>query len=185
MKYFWSKIKPYRLLFTRLGYVFLVTIIFLETEVSLPHHSQQVYAITESEEPYLNSQQSLANVWSFPTVEGGYISNPYSSSHLAIDIAGCPYRSAIYAANNGIVITTARKWDNGLYIVIKHDLGYYTMYAHLASITVTEGQRVATKQVIGEMGNSGNATGVHLDFSVWEGYPHASRAIPPEQILIQ
>ena len=118
--------------------------------------------------------------YAFPTVSGYYISQGYrGTSHDGIDIAGCPYNSSIFAVNDGEVVTVSRKWDNGLYIVIKHDNGYYTMYAHLASVNVSVGQRVSKGQVIAGMGRSGLATGVHLHFSLWNGYPYHGSSLNP------
>lgn len=116
----------------------------------------------------------------FPTVNGYYISQGYrGTAHDGIDIAGCPYNSSIFAVNDGEVVTVSRKWDNGLYIVIRHDNGYYTMYAHLASVNVSVGQRVSKGQVIAGMGRSGLATGVHLHFSLWNTYPYKGRSLNP------
>ena len=118
--------------------------------------------------------------YAFPTVSGYYISQGYrGTSHDGIDIAGCPYNSNIFAVNDGQVVTVSRKWDNGLYIVIRHDNGYYTMYAHLASAYVSVGQRVSKGQVIGGMGRSGLATGVHLHFSLWNAYPYRGSSLNP------
>lgn len=118
--------------------------------------------------------------YAFPTVSGYYISQGYrGTSHDGIDIAGCPYNSNIFAVNDGQVVTVSRKWDNGLYIVIRHDNGYYTMYAHLASAYVSVGQRVSKGQVIGGMGRSGLATGTHLHFSLWNAYPYRGSSLNP------
>lgn len=118
--------------------------------------------------------------YAFPTVSGYYISQGYrGTSHDGVDIAGCPYNSNIFAVNDGQVVTVSRKWDNGLYIVIRHDNGYYTMYAHLANAYVSVGQRVSKGQVIGGMGRSGLATGTHLHFSLWNAYPYRGSSLNP------
>ena len=57
-------------------------------------------------------------------------------------------------------------------IIVKNDDGKYAMYAHLTSIYVYNGQRVDKGVVIGGAGATGRATGVHLHFSIWTGYPY-------------
>lgn len=87
--------------------------------------------------------------------------------HNGIDIGS--YGGAnvnIYAAESGVVITA--KSDNtgyGNYIVIDHG-GYKTLYAHLSSFKVKVNDLVSTGDVIGEMGTTGNSTGVHLHFEL-------------------
>jgi murein DD-endopeptidase MepM/ murein hydrolase activator NlpD len=54
----------------------------------------------------------------------------------------------------------------GIAVVLAHDGGYYTQYAHLAAVTVDQGDRVATGQWIGQSGSTGNSTGPHLHFEV-------------------
>ena len=56
----------------------------------------------------------------------------------------------------------------GNYVKIKHDNGYYTMYAHLkyGSVTVSKGTKVLKGERLGYMGATGSATGVHLHFEV-------------------
>ena len=106
------------------------------------------------------------------------ISSPFGwrwgTLHDGTDIAGCGYGSNIFAAESGQVVTVSYKYDNGQYIVIHHDNGYYTMYAHLCSgcTYVKVGERVTRGQPIGGMGQTGFATGVHLHFSVWTGPPY-------------
>lgn len=54
----------------------------------------------------------------------------------------------------------------GNLVKIKHTNGYFTLYAHLASVSVYSGQSVGTGQNIGYMGNTGNSYGAHLHFEV-------------------
>lgn len=54
----------------------------------------------------------------------------------------------------------------GNMVKIKHPNGYYTLYAHLASVAVRVGELVKKGQVIGYMGNTGNSHGAHLHFEV-------------------
>ena len=51
-------------------------------------------------------------------------------------------------------------------VKVKHPNGYYTLYAHLSSVAVTNGQTVKAGQQIGQMGNTGNSYGAHLHFEV-------------------
>lgn len=112
------------------------------------------------------------------------ISSPFGyrwgSLHDGTDIAGCGYGSNIFAAESGVVVQSSVKWDNGEYITIQHDNGYFTMYAHMCPgcRKVQVGDRVTRGQVIGLMGQTGWATGVHVHFSVWTGYPYRSGSIP-------
>ncbi|NHK31762.1 MAG: M23 family metallopeptidase [Asgard group archaeon] len=60
---------------------------------------------------------------------------------------------------------------SGNYVVIKHPNKEYSLYAHLAtdSVTVEKGEKVKQGQVIGKLGNSGNSTGPHLHFQLMDG----------------
>ena len=99
----------------------------------------------------------------------------WGALHDGTDIAGCGYGSNIFAAESGEVVTVSYKYDNGQYITIRHDNGYYTMYAHLCSgcTYVKTGDRVQRGQPIGGMGQTGFATGVHLHYAIWTGPPYA------------
>ena len=99
----------------------------------------------------------------------------WGTLHDGTDIAGCGYGSNIFAAESGEVVTVGYKYDNGQFITIRHDNGYYTMYAHLCSgcTYVKVGDRVQRGQAIGGMGQTGFATGVHLHYAIWTGPPYA------------
>ena len=75
----------------------------------------------------------------------------------------------VYAVADGIVVITAALTTSyGNYILIAHDNGLYTLYAHgqAGSIAVSKGQRVKQGQQIMRVGNTGNSFGAHLHFEV-------------------
>ncbi|RHW40410.1 M23 family peptidase [Neobacillus notoginsengisoli] len=102
---------------------------------------------------------------------GGYVSSQvghrWGKMHKGIDIAR-PSNLTIKAADNGTVVSAG--WDGGYgnKIVIDHQNGFRTVYAHLSSIDVRAGQTVAKGSKIGNMGSTGNSTGVHLHFEVYK-----------------
>lgn len=98
----------------------------------------------------------------------GYRIHPISGTrklHAGIDYAA-PHGTAIFAADDGKVLTSG--WVNGYgYTVsINHGSGYVTMYAHCSSLLVSAGQNVKRGQTIAKVGSTGNSTGNHLHFEV-------------------
>ncbi|MHC5215667.1 phage tail spike protein [Enterococcus sp. LJL128] len=92
--------------------------------------------------------------------------------HGGIDLASVPAGSKppIYAAKNGTVIEIVYNHpEGGNYVVIDHGDGYWSYYGHFDSVNVSQGQKVTNADVIGIMGATGLASGVHLHFEVWKG----------------
>ncbi|HEY6470473.1 MAG TPA: peptidoglycan DD-metalloendopeptidase family protein [Candidatus Dormibacteraeota bacterium] len=91
---------------------------------------------------------------------------PQKHFHNGLDIAGaCGHH--IIAANAGIAyIEPYEPYGFGHYIIIVNGNGWQTLYGHLASFAIHNGQTVATGQLIGYEGTSGNSTGCHLHFGV-------------------
>jgi murein DD-endopeptidase MepM/ murein hydrolase activator NlpD len=56
----------------------------------------------------------------------------------------------------------------GLWVRIQHADGTITVYGHMDSFSVYEGQQVKAGEQIARMGNRGESTGTHLHFEVWE-----------------
>ncbi|HEX5012694.1 MAG TPA: M23 family metallopeptidase [Candidatus Limnocylindrales bacterium] len=108
----------------------------------------------------------------WPVVGGGnYVSQYAHAGHMALDIAA-DYGSPVVAAGGGRVIFAGWKSNGGGWQVwINHGSGIYTTYNHMSSLAVGSGQSVARGQRVGRIGQSGWATGPHLHFEVWIGFP--------------
>lgn len=87
------------------------------------------------------------------------------NNHTGIDIAaggGTP----ILAAKSGLVTTSGYNNSYGNYVVVSHGGGQSTLYAHMRSRAVSEGQSVTQGQTLGYVGSTGSSTGNHLHFEV-------------------
>ena len=85
--------------------------------------------------------------------------------HHGIDVAAS-HGANIIASDRGTVITSAYNSSYGHYVVISHGNGTTTLYAHMSSRRVSQGQTVEQGQVIGLVGSTGVSTGPHLHFEV-------------------
>jgi murein DD-endopeptidase MepM/ murein hydrolase activator NlpD len=96
-----------------------------------------------------------------------------SQLHKGLDLVG-PHRAPVKAAAAGVI---AEHWPapNGYYkghpifgglVVIDHLDGTLTLYGHLSTTYVGEGDRVEAGEIIGRQGNTGISTGEHLHFEV-------------------
>lgn len=87
------------------------------------------------------------------------------NNHLGIDIPAAA-GTDIYAAKAGKVTTSTYHNSYGNYVVITHDDGTTTLYAHMSQRIATVGQTVTQGQVIGLVGTTGSSTGNHLHFEI-------------------
>ena len=91
--------------------------------------------------------------------------------HLGFDLS-VTKRYPVEAANSGVVSFVG---DLGIYgnaVIIDHGLGLSTLYGHLSSIDVKEGEAIKQKQIIGKTGETGLAVGDHLHFAtLLQGVP--------------
>jgi len=91
------------------------------------------------------------------------------SPHTGVDLraaAGTP----VHAAADGTVVLAADHFFSGRSVYVDHGGGLVTMYFHLATMKVAEGDEVRRGQVIGTVGATGRATGPHLHFGLrWLG----------------
>ncbi|MWC29118.1 M23 family metallopeptidase [Paenibacillus sp. MMS18-CY102] len=87
----------------------------------------------------------------------------WGKMHEGIDLVG---KSTIMAADDGVVEFAGVKNGYGNCVIINHKNGYKTLYGHMSSIAVTEGQVVEKGDKVGVMGNTGHSTGTHLHFEI-------------------
>lgn len=85
--------------------------------------------------------------------------------HFGLDLAakkGTP----IYASAQGKVVTSKYSSTYGNFVVINHQNGYKTLYAHMIMAAVKKNQRVKQGAVIGYVGSTGRSTGPHLHYEI-------------------
>ena len=104
-------------------------------------------------------------------VSGGTVTSRFGArdgrrtAHKGVDIA-CAGGTPVAAADEGVCITAEYRNDYGNLIIIDHQNGYKTYYAHLSSIGVAVGDVIEKGQIIGETGSTGISTGPHIHFEV-------------------
>ncbi len=77
------------------------------------------------------------------------------------------WNAPVYATHDGVVHLSSDTWPAGNHIWLEGQR-YKTGYSHLASFAVQDGQSVKRGDVIGYVGSSGQSSGPHLDYQVWE-----------------
>lgn len=85
--------------------------------------------------------------------------------HAGLDIAA-PSGTPIQAAKAGVVIHAGWRGGYGNTVMVEHEGGVVTLYAHQTKTAVSPGQTVLAGDVIGYVGSTGNSTGPHLHFEV-------------------
>jgi murein DD-endopeptidase MepM/ murein hydrolase activator NlpD len=87
--------------------------------------------------------------------------------HEGIDLrTGRKAGQPIFAARSGRVIFAAHKRRYGKMALIEHDDGYKTRYAHMNRMHVRQGQLISQGDLVGTVGQTGNASGPHLHFEI-------------------
>ena len=135
--------------------------------------------------------QTIGNIsFTWPCPSSGRITSGFgarssptegaSSNHQGIDI-GASTGSSVIAAAGGTVVISTYSASAGNYVMINHGGGVYTVYMHMNSRAVSEGQSVSQGQQIGTVGSTGYSTGPHLHFGVRTGgrYVNPSAYVSP------
>jgi len=124
----------------------------------------------------LDLRMSLGELFIYParnkfiTSKFGMRKDPISGAlnfHTGIDFRG-NIGDPVVAAMEGTVSVVSESWLYGKHIIISHSNGYKTLYAHLNSCAVKQGETVARGRKIGEVGNTGYSTGSHLHFTIYD-----------------
>ena len=117
--------------------------------------------------------------YSVTTHYGESGSNWSSGHHTGTDFAA-PAGTDVVAASDGVVIQAGFNGPYGNQIAIQHSDGTVTTYAHLNEINVSVGDEVDAGETIGAVGSTGNSTGPHLHFEVYDA---SGNRLNPEEWL--
>ncbi|PKM75018.1 MAG: phage tail tape measure protein [Firmicutes bacterium HGW-Firmicutes-17] len=131
------------------------------------------------------------------TSDFGWRTHPITGDqrfHEGIDI-GAGYGTPVGAAGAGEVTKAGWYGGYGNTVILDHGNGLSTLYAHLSEIMVSVGQLVSQLQTIGLVGSTGNSTGPHLHFGVYQdgvpidpsslfGFNVGSRYIPQDMVAM-
>lgn len=98
--------------------------------------------------------------------------------HNGLDI-GVPMGTPIGAAMEGTVSETGYSPIMGKYVILSHSGGWRTLYAHMSSISVQEGQYLSRGGRLGFSGNTGYSTGPHVHFTVYKN----GKTVNPANVL--
>jgi murein DD-endopeptidase MepM/ murein hydrolase activator NlpD len=150
-----------------------------KAEVKKLQVKEEVPAPTANVASATDVDTAVKTVVETESTEKGYFTMPIPSGILtqglhgynSVDF-GAPVGTPVVAAASGTVLVSKPTGHNGgygHYIVIEHDNGTQTLYAHLSSVSVGLGDTVQKGQKIALSGNTGRSTGPHLHFEVRGG----------------
>lgn len=131
---------------------------------------------------------SLGDLFMYP-LQNRYITSNYGMRKDPISgalqfHAGVDFRAntgtTVMASFDGVVSVVSENWLYGKYIIVSHSNGYKTLYGHLNSYSVKQGDRVTRGRKIGETGNTGYSTGPHLHFGI---YDKNNKLVNPLELL--
>ena len=114
------------------------------------------------------------------TSEFGWRRDPFTGKakfHQGVDIRAA-YGQEVKAAGAGTVVFSGEAGGYGTSVVVEHQDGTRTRYAHLSAALVEKGDQVGQGEAVGRAGRSGRATGTHLHFEVMD---RDGRRVPPQQ----
>ncbi|HTR18546.1 MAG TPA: M23 family metallopeptidase [Candidatus Paceibacterota bacterium] len=100
-----------------------------------------------------------------------YVQTQGIHGYNAVDLAAPMGTPIMASADGAVIVARAGGWNGGYgsYVVIQHGNGSQTLYAHMSKVAAYDGESVVQGQVIGYVGQSGNATGPHVHFEIRNG----------------
>lgn len=134
---------------------------YTDDGIALPANVSFAYYELGLEETAVPVQGSVTSTF-------GYRDNPIDGDHefhLALDI-GAAEGTEIGAFADGVVEYIGKSDEFGLYLKIRHDNNVASFYAHCSQLLVSKGDEVTCGQTVALVGETGNATGPHLHFTI-------------------
>ncbi|WP_075340956.1 peptidoglycan DD-metalloendopeptidase family protein [Tenacibaculum agarivorans] len=163
------KIKYFLLLPLCLILVSAFTTPIEEIPFNIPIGMKRTYNTPPSLFPLQNT--SAENITAYFGQKGRHPKVNKGVIHTGIDIKA-KIGTPVIATENGVIAKASSEGVWGNLIIIIHDNGYETWYAHLDSFKVTQNTKVKKGEVIGYVGNTGRSTGPHLHYEVKQNGKH-------------
>lgn len=100
-----------------------------------------------------------------------YLQTQGIHGYNAVDLAAPTGTPIMAAADGTVIVARTGGWNGGYgnYVVIQHGNGSQTLYAHMSKVAASDGETVVQGQVIGYVGETGDATGPHVHFEIRNG----------------
>ncbi|MFC1711832.1 peptidoglycan DD-metalloendopeptidase family protein [Patescibacteria group bacterium] len=103
---------------------------------------------------------------SFAWPAAGNLTQYFRWYHPAIDIANASAPNILAADAGQVILVKSQAYAYGNHVIVSHGNGFTTLYAHMTSIYVTQGQTVNRGDALGSMGCTGRCSGTHLHFEI-------------------
>lgn len=133
----------------------------------------QTHEAFSSLEVSLQTQETVVVVdtspstFQWPLIQFGF-SQHFSYYHPGVDLTD-PVGTSVYPIGDGVVDWVQQlPYGYGRHLLITHPDGIKSLYAHLSTIRVREGERVTKETAIGEVGLTGHTTGSHLHLEIYQ-----------------
>jgi len=157
------------------GFTFVSAIIAPQASRAIASRQTQYMPDVE----YIDASTVTQSRYRWPLSRIG-ITQYFSRAHPGIDLVS-PTGTPVYSISEGRVasVTKTPGQAYGIHIIINHDNGTKSLYAHLSKVSVVEGQEVYKNTVVGEVGSTGRSTGYHLHLEIYQ----KDEAINPVDVL--
>ncbi len=153
----------------------------LTAGIFIYRHRKKIKEVTEKAAE--KTQSWLRPVLAKITSKFGYRTDPKTGKqnafHNGIDLA-IPVGTQLKSPMPGIVDSFTTAGDGGNQVIIKHDNGYKTGYAHLSKSFVKKGDKIKQGDIFALSGNTGKSTGPHLHFTLTD--PSGAKVDPQKMI---
>ena len=152
-----------------------------DLETSLETEEKPIHSVSVEKEtgtpPWMGKELDI--IWPIQ----GKINSPFGPRkkklHAGVDIASPSYQEVNAAMDGEVILSRKSQKGYGNVVVLRHNLGYTTIYGHMNVIIAKNGEAVRQGQAIGGVGSTGKSTGPHLHFEL----RHDRRPIDPLPIL--
>jgi len=140
------------------------------TELIIPDGEVPVPVRSVPKRPpaYASSAGTLSQIGYYLRPITGGVRSQGIHGYNGVDLAATVGTPILASAEGDVIVAKATGWNGGYgsYVVIQHDNGSQTLYAHASSVIASLGQHVQQGQVIAYVGRTGKATGSHVHFEI-------------------